>query len=429
MTKETIDVSRLFSGPVVEALVGSAAVDGEFQVNGRAWTGAVAFVCGRTRCHLTVRSGSVALLSAEAPDRAPDGEIVVIDGPPAVWQQLMMPIPPPGFTDVFSAAYSGMTVSPPPHDAQRHLAVRRLVELLRHAVNGSDPSPRTIDATREHGAHDAAVGRYVHLDIGGVGHRLYYEEAGVGIPLLCQHTAGSDGRQWRHLLEDRRVTDRFRVISYDLPLHGKSSPPNGIAWWAERYVLTREFLMQVPLALSEALDLDRPAFIGSSVGGMLALDLARYHPESFRSVVSCEGALYLGPGEGEEGYDLGEDPALHAASMMSWMSATAPEAYRQETRLHYAQGAPGVFPGDIHYFAMDHDLRGEAHLLNTPQCPVYMLTGDYDVATVAASEASAKEIPGVHFQLMSGLGHFPMSEDPERFAGYLLPILDRIAAT
>ena len=29
---------------------------------------------------------------------------------------------------------------------------------------------------------------------------------------------------------------------------------------------------------------------------------------------------------------------------------------------------------------------------------------------------------------MKGLGHFPMSEDPEKFVGYLLPVLEKISA-
>jgi hypothetical protein len=28
---------------------------------------------------------------------------------------------------------------------------------------------------------------------------------------------------------------------------------------------------------------------------------------------------------------------------------------------------------------------------------------------------------------MKGLGHFPMSEDPQAFIGHLLPVLDKIA--
>ena len=38
------------------------------------------------------------------------------------------------------------------------------------------------------------VGRYVHVEIGGETHRIYFEENGAGIPLVCLHTAGSDGQ-------------------------------------------------------------------------------------------------------------------------------------------------------------------------------------------------------------------------------------------
>ena len=56
-------------------------------------------------------------------------------------------------------------------------------------------------------------GRYIYLDVEGIEYRVYFEEAGSGIPLVCQHTAGSDGRQYRHLLEDPAITSRFRVIA------------------------------------------------------------------------------------------------------------------------------------------------------------------------------------------------------------------------
>jgi hypothetical protein len=44
------------------------------------------------------------------------------------------------------------------------------------------------------------VGRYMHLDLFGRAHRIYVEEAGQGTPLLCLHTAGADGRQYRGLM-------------------------------------------------------------------------------------------------------------------------------------------------------------------------------------------------------------------------------------
>ena len=80
------------------------------------------------------------------------------------------------------------------------------------------------------------VGRYVHVEIGGETHRIYFEENGAGIPLVCLHTAGSDARQWRHLLADAEFAKNFRIIAFDMPWHGKSSPPAG--WHNEEYQLT-----------------------------------------------------------------------------------------------------------------------------------------------------------------------------------------------
>ena len=61
------------------------------------------------------------------------------------------------------------------------------------------------------------IGRYMPLDLFGRPHRIYVEEAGEGTPLLCLHTAGADGRQYRALMNDPRVTARHRVVAFDMP--------------------------------------------------------------------------------------------------------------------------------------------------------------------------------------------------------------------
>jgi pimeloyl-ACP methyl ester carboxylesterase len=67
--------------------------------------------------------------------------------------------------------------------------------------------------------------------------------------------------------------------------------------------------------------------------------------------------------------------------------------------------------------------------IDTTRCAVHLLTGEYDWATPPALSAQlAEQIPGATFEVMSGLGHFPMSEDPDQFLQYLRPVLDRIAA-
>jgi hypothetical protein len=46
------------------------------------------------------------------------------------------------------------------------------------------------------------VGRYTTFDVQGKQCRVYFEEAGSGIPLVCLHTAGADNRQYRHMMND-----------------------------------------------------------------------------------------------------------------------------------------------------------------------------------------------------------------------------------
>lgn len=428
---------------IVARAAGLAADDGEFGLMAAGWTGAIVLAAGerawrvplaggRPGAVTAVRTVTAEGITAGAPAAAQD--TVVIAAGPAAWAEFLGAVAVPPHSDLFGAQRGGrMTVAPLLAAAPRHNAVRRFGWLLRYAAGLAERA--YAEPRRAPGEHDDAVGRYLHLEVAGVPYRIYYEQAGSGVPLLCQHTAAADARQWRHLLEDRRVTSRFRVIAYDLPYHGRSLP-GGDRWWEREYVLTRDLAMGLVTGLSDALGLDRPVFAGSSIGGMLALDLARYHPDHFRAVIALQGGLRASGGLTPEGaarmrrFRVEErlaDPALQAARQSGLMSPTAPEAGRQETMLHYAQSAPGVYAGDLYFHAIDHDLRGEADKIDTAKCPVHLLTGEFDHTMVPISERAAAEIPGARLTIMRGLGHFPMSEDHDRLMEYLLPVLNDYA--
>ncbi|WP_439813617.1 alpha/beta fold hydrolase [Zavarzinia sp. CC-PAN008] len=278
------------------------------------------------------------------------------------------------------------------------------------------------------------VGRYFPLELEGRHHRVYFEEAGQGIPLVCLHTAGSDGRQYRAILNDPEITARFRVLVFDLPWHGKSSPPVG--WQDEVYQLTTDRYVGTVMAFCRALGLDRPVVMGCSIGGRAVLHLALRHANDFRAAIGLQSALHaesaIGPQMAETDYM--HRPDVHggeaAASAVSGLIAPqAPPADRWETLWHYSQGGPGVFPGDLYYYFVDGDLRnGQVRGLDTDRCPLYLLTGEYDYsASPEQTEEVLAQVPGAKYQLMTGLGHFPMSENPEHFKTYLKPILAEIA--
>lgn len=283
---------------------------------------------------------------------------------------------------------------------------------------------------------EATTGRYVWLDVQGISYRVYFEEHGTGIPMVCQHTAGADGKQWRHFLTDADITGRFRVIVPDLPYHGKSLPPESIDWWAREYRLTKSFFIDFHLALNRALGLEKPVFIGSSMGGHLAPDLVLAHPDEYRAAIGLEAGLKTGTGSEDDirmGFRYLRHPRVNgadrtAAAMYSINGPASPEKYKREVAWTYSQGAPGVFGGDLNYYNIEHDLRETAHLVDTSRCPLYIMNGEYDPGTgFKEGEELAARIKGARFIPMPGLGHFPMTEDFDAMKPFLMPVLNEIA--
>src|SRR4029079_14539374 len=112
-------------------------------------------------------------------------------------------------------------------DARTGLARPVRADQARRGVHGRRPAAAAAEPTvlqgparfAAPGGHlmapmlEPMVGRYVRLEIEGVPHRIYFEEAGQGIPLVCLHTAGADNRQYRHLLSQSVVTPMLRRVA------------------------------------------------------------------------------------------------------------------------------------------------------------------------------------------------------------------------
>jgi pimeloyl-ACP methyl ester carboxylesterase len=267
------------------------------------------------------------------------------------------------------------------------------------------------------------VGRYARLGK----HRIYFEEAGQGIPLVCLHTAGSDARQFRGVLNDSSITRDYRVIAFDMPWHGKSSPPDG--WQNEDYRLTTSAYTAMIMEFIRAMGLERAVVMGCSIGGRIVLELALKHARELRALIGLQTGAFV-----ERYYDPSwlDHPEVHGgracgAVAYGLMSPLSPEKERWETVWHYMQGGPGVFTGDLHFYQVEGDIRGRLSEIDTRICPLYLLTGEYDYsASPRDTEAVVARVKGARFTVMKGLGHFPMSENPGAFLAYLRPVLEEI---
>jgi pimeloyl-ACP methyl ester carboxylesterase len=279
--------------------------------------------------------------------------------------------------------------------------------------------------------YEPIVGRYLRLELGGRPHRVYFEEAGAGIPLVCLHTAGADNRQWRHLLNDADVTRHFRVLAFDMPWHGKSLPPVGFQ--DEEYRLTTQGYIGLVMAFIRTLGLERPVVMGCSIGGKIVLELARLHADTFRALIGLESADYQPPWYDDTGWL--HRPDIHggevAGAMMSGLIAPqSPSETRWDTLWMYMMSGPGVFKGDLFFYRADGDFRDRVSQIDTSRCPLYLLTGEYDFScTPDDTRRTAGKIKGARLTVMREIGHFPMSENPTQFRRYILPVLEEIRTT
>lgn len=282
---------------------------------------------------------------------------------------------------------------------------------------------------------EEVIGRYVYVTYEGITYRIYYETAGQGIPLVCLHTAGAHGAEWRFLLNDPEITRHFKAYAFDLPFHGKSLPPEDKEWWKEEYRLTTNFYAGIIMAFIDALELDRPVVIGSSMGGNITLKLAADYADRIRAVIGLE-AQAGGYEEKKPGayLDVLYRPDIHGGEASAELTVDlcapmSPDKYRWELWWLYTQEGAGVYNGDLHFFSHEWDIRDKLRSIDTKKCPVYLLTGEYDWSCTPADTIEAgKQIPGAKVVIMDKIGHFPMTENWPHFMTYARPVFEEIRA-
>ncbi len=197
----------------------TARADKELAYKLRGFTGRVRLGILGQNFDLLFENGTATTLEA------PTGEAdFAMEGSEEFWNNsLASRTPSYGYDSVTSAGMSGLSLS---GDFTGVVAPwfggwQRLYIVVRAAIVG--PVERTAfrDPYRE---TDNAIGRYVYITANDQESRVYYETAGNGpIPLMLQATAGADGRQYRHLLADPRMQERFTMYAYDLPYHASRS--------------------------------------------------------------------------------------------------------------------------------------------------------------------------------------------------------------
>lgn len=212
-----------------------------------------------------------------------------------------------------------------------------------------------------------------------------------------------------------RLADRFEVVGWDLPGHGRSKPADAPFTVADLAAAVRR------IAENAA---GRPAFhAGVSLGGGVALELA-LDPGSFSAVTCLAGAARFG------------DPAAwHERAALVRRSGT-PVMVAGSSQRWFAPGFLDRDPGvanrlllslsdaDRDSYALACEALAEFDLrerLSAARVPVLVGPGELDVVITPdlAAETTADRIPRPTWHVFTGCGHLPPAEDPAAVAEVL----------
>jgi pimeloyl-ACP methyl ester carboxylesterase len=166
------------------------------------------------------------------------------------------------------------------------------------------------------------------------------------------------------------------------------------------------------------------------MGGAIVIKVASEYQKEIRGIVGLESSAYA-PGRYNEYL---HHPAIHGGELCATYTyglcaPASPEASKRENWWYYSQSGPGVYQGDVHFYSNDWDAREDVKRIDTKNCKVALLTGEYDYScTPDMSRAIAAQVPGSFLQIMPAMGHFPMIENYPVFRGHLLSALNHVIA-
>jgi pimeloyl-ACP methyl ester carboxylesterase len=239
----------------------------------------------------------------------------------------------------------------------------------------------------------SSTGQYVHAN----GLDIYYEEHGNGMPLLLLHGGTVTSQMWQSRLQ--AFTPHFRVITPDSRAHGKTKNPAG--------ELSYRTMADDVAALIDALQLDAPLVFGYSDGGVIALELAMYHPGVASALVigaatfaMTEQVLNFNRACGLEGPGIVNVDHL-ASAAPDWLELLKAVHVRDDDPDYWQELLTQV--SVMWYAPLKYGMEDFAHIAD----PILYVVGDRDdIVTVEETATMFRLTRGAELAVLPNATHF-----------------------
>jgi proline iminopeptidase len=244
--------------------------------------------------------------------------------------------------------------------------------------------------------------------------RTWYRVTGEGgrTPLVCLH--GGPGSTHNYFRPLERLADERRVVLYDQLGCGRSDRPDDLEWCLE--VFTEELRH-----LREHLGLEAIHLLGTSWGGMLALEHALAQPESVQSLVLSSTLASA------------DEWVVEAKRLRDLIDGDDDHVLEEFERRHFYRGAAKP----LELVRMSEERNGAVYeamwgpnewtmtgalagwdvrpRLAELKMPALIIRGAHDLSTPAISKTLTKGIPHAREVVFEESSHTPVLEETERY--------------
>lgn len=265
------------------------------------------------------------------------------------------------------------------------------------------------------------------------GRPVRYHEAGEGRAAILLHAFPLNADQWQPQL-NQTVPGR-RLIAPDL--RGLGDPAAGAGGDDSLDDVTMATHARDVIALMDHLRLERAVACGLSMGGYVALALAKEAPRRLDGLVLADTRSTPDDEAGRAARDAmialawEEGPHAIAEAMLPKLLGVTSRLQRPEltevVRDLILRNTSAGIASAVRAMKLREDTT---RWLAQVACPVLVACGAEDVLTPpAASEAMARALPAAELVILPGAGHLSNLESPAAFSAALAGFLDGLPAT
>lgn len=252
------------------------------------------------------------------------------------------------------------------------------------------------------------------------GLKLHSSSTGKGsAALIFVHGWTCDDSSWSAQVPE--FAKKYRVLTLDLPGHGKSAVPS-----QDKFSIGL-FARAVEAVRAEA-GVDRVVLVGHSMGAPVIREYTRLYPQHVAGLVAVDGPLDMrGFGEAREGRGAFTPPPMTGPEglkaregMIKGMFTAQTAKPLQDHILKMMLAAPEATAAGAMGAMFDPTMNRTA-VINAPALAVYAGTNTIpDLAIVR------QVVPKFEATQIAGTGHFVMMEKPAEFNAMLTSFLERI---